>query len=72
MKLHPFVAAYFNEGLISRRLKLMWKHKIKLKIQRNESIGYIDAKYYDKKGNLLSLDAENVSIDKTNEDIANE
>ena len=72
VKLHPFVAAYFNEGLISRRLKLMWKHKIKLKIQRNESIGYIDAKYYDKKGNLLSLDAENVSSDKTNEDIANE
>ena len=72
VKLHPFVAAYFNKGLLSRRLKLMWKHKIKLKIQSNESIGYIDAKYYDKEGTLLSLDMDNIVIDNANEDSADE
>lgn len=56
VKLHPFVAAYFNKGLYSRRLKLMLKLKARIKILPNESIGYIDAKYYDKDGVRLSLE----------------
>ncbi len=66
VKLHPFVASYFTKGLFSRRLKIMLKNKIYLNIQANESIGYIDAKYYDRDGCMLTL--EQHTIEKNDEE----
>lgn len=66
IKLHPYVASFFTKGLFSMRFKLMWKYKMIIKIQPNESIGYVDAKYYDRNGQLLSI--ENLSIDKIEEE----
>ena len=54
IKVHPYLAAYINKGLFSQAFKWMWAFKCYLRVLPDESVGYVDAKYYDKSGVELS------------------
>ncbi|MDC1105849.1 Rne/Rng family ribonuclease [Prolixibacteraceae bacterium] len=51
--LHPYVAAYLNCGLISRKYKWMWKMKRCFKVVSKNSMGYLDCKFYDNDGEIV-------------------
>ncbi len=50
---HPFLASHLTRGFISVRTKWAWRHKVKLKIVPNDSIGMIDYKIFNRRGDLL-------------------
>lgn len=54
IKTHPYVAAYINDGLIPLRWKWALKFGCYVKVVADESIGYVDAKYYNREGDELS------------------
>lgn len=55
IKLHPYVASFLTKGLFSKRIKWMLKFNCFIKIEANESIGYVDARYYDKDNCVISV-----------------
>lgn len=79
IKVHPYLAAYIKRGLISLELRWMLKYKCFIRVIPDESMGYVDAKYFDHSGyelfagSLFDIDAaddnenEN-SIDDNNDD----
>lgn len=44
---HSFVAAFLSKGIISQRVKWMWKYKCRIKITADISSGYMDVKFFD-------------------------
>ena len=44
--MHPYIAAYINKGLISKKTKWGMRYKVSLKIVPDESMGMIDYKFY--------------------------
>ncbi len=48
LHLHPFIAAYLNQGIFSLKRKWRWKHKIKLDVQPRDSFKYLEYKFFDK------------------------
>jgi ribonuclease G len=55
LKVHPYVAAYFKQGWISRRLKLMLKYGCWFNIKADSTLCYLDSQWIDRKGNKLVL-----------------
>ncbi len=55
LKVHPYVAAFFTKGLISRRLRLMLRYRCLFNITTDSNMGYLDAQWSDKKGNRLTV-----------------
>ena len=53
LKVSPYVKAYLNEGLWSKRLRWMFKYKLRIKISSDQSVGMIDVCYLDRKGESL-------------------
>ncbi|MFI3321850.1 MAG: Rne/Rng family ribonuclease [Rikenellaceae bacterium] len=53
VRVHPYLAAFINKGLISERLKWMMRYRCFISVIPDESVGYVDAKYYDKSGFAL-------------------
>jgi ribonuclease G len=53
LKVSPYVKAYLTEGIISRRLRWIFKYKLHITITTDQSIGMIDVSYLDKKGESL-------------------
>jgi ribonuclease G len=53
LRVSPYVKAYLSEGIISRRLRWIFKYKLNIKITTDQSIGMIDVSYLDKKGESL-------------------
>ena len=51
---HPYIAAYIRKGVFSLRMRWMWKFKAYIKVIADESVGYVDAKYYDRSGYPLT------------------
>lgn len=47
---HPYIASYLTKGLFSIKLRWMIKHKCYLRVVADDSIGFVEAKYYDKSG----------------------
>lgn len=64
---HPYIASYLKSGIISLRLRWMFKHRCIIKIVENESIGIVEARYYDKTG--FQLTSDTVIFDNDLEDI---
>ncbi len=55
LKVSPYVAAFINRGLISKRFVWGWKYGCKIQVTQDEGVGIIDVGYYDKNGgNLLA------------------
>ena len=58
LHVHPYIEAYITKGWL-RSIKYMWKKKYgKIKILPSENLGYLDYKFFDKKGNKLNLEQE--------------
>jgi ribonuclease G len=53
LRVSPYVKAYLEQGLLSRKLRWIFKYKLHIKITTDQSIGMIDVSYLDKKGESL-------------------
>ncbi|MFI3330777.1 MAG: Rne/Rng family ribonuclease [Rikenellaceae bacterium] len=53
LEVSPFVAAFLKKGLFSIRLKWMFKYFVWLKVKGSLSAGFVDCKFFDKKGKQL-------------------
>lgn len=53
MKVHPYVASYLKKGLFSLRMRWMLKYKCRIVVVASESIGYVEAKFYDRNNRTL-------------------
>jgi ribonuclease G len=56
--LHPFLHSFFTIGLISRRVKWMWKYKTSIKLIQDTSLGLMTFKFFDKNGEEIKLGTE--------------
>ncbi len=52
---HPFVYAYYKEGIISRQMKWFFKYKKWVKLIKDSSIGIINYHFLDKMGDEIDL-----------------
>ncbi len=50
LRVSPYVAAFLNKGLISKRVKWCWKYKCRIKIIADQGMGIIDVDYLDASG----------------------
>ncbi len=50
---HPYIAAYLNKGLISQRIRWIFKFKCRIKIIKKASLGFLEYKFFDRKGKKL-------------------
>ena len=55
LKVSPYVAAYMRRGLLSLRMRWIFKYKINIKIVSDHSVGMIDVSYLDRKGESLLI-----------------
>lgn len=53
--LHPFVYAYYKEGLISRQMKWYFKYKRWIKLVKDSSIGITEFHFLDKNGDEIEI-----------------
>ena len=57
LKVSPYVKAYLSEGLLSKRLRWIFKHKLYIKLSTDQSVGMIDVGYFDRKGESLLINS---------------
>lgn len=58
LHVHPYIEAYITKGWL-RSVKYMWKKKYgNIKILPSENLGYLEYKFFDKKGTELNLEIE--------------
>ena len=55
LRAHPFVAAYYNKGILCRRRKVAKALHCKLRVEPDESYNLLDYKFFDFEGNEVSL-----------------
>lgn len=55
LHVHPFVAAYINQGFVSLKRKWQIKYGIGFKIVPNEKFSYLEYRFYDKQGNEIDM-----------------
>ncbi len=58
LHIHPYIAAYINQGLISLKRKWQLKYGFGLKIIPNESLAFLQYKFFDKNGEELDMKEE--------------
>ncbi len=59
LHVHPFVAAYINQGLYSLKTKWRCKYTFKMKVIPNQSLGYLEYKFFDTEKNEIDLTEKN-------------
>ena len=55
LHLHPYVEAFIAKGVNSLKLKWKLKYGLGLKIIASQSLGFLQYKFYDEKGNEINL-----------------
>jgi ribonuclease G len=55
LKVHPFVAAFLKDGLISLRRKWAYKYKIKIKVTPVSSYQYLQYRFFNRDGEAITL-----------------
>jgi ribonuclease G len=58
LRVSPYVKAYLTEGLVSRRLRWIFKYKTFIKLSSDQSVGMVDVGYFDKKGESLLINSQ--------------
>jgi ribonuclease G len=53
IKASPFVAAFLRRGIISPRVRWMWKYKAWIKIHADQAVGVMETQIVDKKNRKL-------------------
>ena len=58
LHIHPYVAAYVQQGLFSVKYKWKKKYGVSLKVVPNQSLGFLQYVFYDKDNNEIDLKEE--------------
>ncbi len=58
LHIHPYVAAYIQQGLFSMKYKWKKKYGIAMKIIPNQSLGFLQYTFFDKENNEIDLKEE--------------
>ena len=58
LHIHPYVAAYVQQGLFSLKFKWRKKYGAALKVIPNQNMGFLQYQFYDKDGNEIDLKEE--------------
>ncbi|HBC38363.1 MAG TPA: ribonuclease E/G [Porphyromonadaceae bacterium] len=58
LHIHPYVAAYIQQGLFSLKYKWKKKYDVALKVIPNQSLGFLQYVFYDKENNEIDLKEE--------------
>jgi ribonuclease G len=58
LHVHPYVAAYINKGIFSLRLQWKMKYSAKLKVIPDQSLAFLEYKFYDLEKNELDMQEE--------------
>jgi ribonuclease G len=53
--LHPFIYAYYKEGLISKQMKWFFKYKKWINLIKDSSLGMVDYHFLDSNGDDIEL-----------------
>ena len=53
LRVSPYVKSYLCHGLLSLRMRWIFKYKLRIKVSTDQSVGMIDVSYLDKKGESL-------------------
>jgi len=59
LHVHPFVAAYINQGLMSLKRKWQMKYGLGIKIVPNQKLSYLQYIFYDRHGQEIDMKEEN-------------
>ena len=59
LHVHPFVAAYINQGLVSLKRKWQVKYGMGLKIIPNQKLSYLEYVFYDSNGEEIDMKGTN-------------
>lgn len=54
LRVSPYVAAFLKRGLISLRMRWMWRYKTRITITEDQSVGIVETKILDRKGRYLT------------------
>lgn len=58
LHIHPYVAAFVQQGLFSLKYRWRKKYGVALKIIPNQSLGFLQYQFYDRKNNEIDLKEE--------------
>ena len=58
LHIHPYVAAYINQGIVSLKRKWQMKFGFGIKIIPNQSLAFLEYKFYDMHGDELDMKEE--------------
>ncbi len=56
LSIHPYLYAYFTEGLISKRMNWFFKYKKWINLQKDSSLGILDYHFKNKAGEEIELE----------------
>ncbi|MCQ2346361.1 MAG: Rne/Rng family ribonuclease [Paludibacteraceae bacterium] len=68
LELHPFVYAYATRGVFWKTLKAVWRRRFGVRLVENQSIGMLDMRFFNRKGEPLMLESSEAPIEKTSLD----
>lgn len=54
LRVSPYVAAFLKRGLISLRMRWMWRYKTRIAITEDQSVGIVETKILDRKDRYLT------------------
>ena len=64
LHVHPYVAAYVNKGLLPLSMKWKMKYTHGLKVIPNQSLAFLEYKFFDADKNELDMKEEKEIINK--------
>ena len=64
LNVHPYVAAYINKGIFSLAMKWKMKYTHQLKVVPDQSLAFLEYKFYDQDKNELDMQEEKEIVKK--------
>jgi len=61
LHVHPYIAAFINEGFFSLKWKWKWKYSMGIHIIPDQSLKFLEYKFYDRYKEELDMKDENLS-----------
>jgi ribonuclease G len=58
---HPYIAAYIHQGLISQNVKWKFKYSLAMKVIPDQSLGFLEYRFVDRDKNELDLKDESLT-----------
>ena len=58
LHVHPYVAAYINQGIFSMKRKWQMKYGMGINVIPSQKLAFLQYEFYDKKGNFIDMQEE--------------